>query len=250
MALQHIEEAEELSEELGGTDDDVKEYFFSLTAEQLTPILAEYGDKFGTNARDYATKTLPMWKSGRRRMSGLVAHRLFSLLPRFMPIEKKFGLVKSLWEQKCPCSEKTFYVGRDADHDRLVELVKEHLSTVVRDYSIPETIVNRFSWLAQDDVDLQQKLHNYFLQLHREVVTEAVRDRIPRLLKQLRASATLHQSLTQVVEVASHVVRLEFTSEVSGITSEKPHRTLGSDTGCLFVIALAIFLLLGIVSGW
>ena len=34
-ALQHIEEAKQLTRELGGTDKDVKEYFFSLPTNEL-----------------------------------------------------------------------------------------------------------------------------------------------------------------------------------------------------------------------
>jgi hypothetical protein len=34
-ALQHIHEAEELSQQLGGTDEDVKKYFFSLPPKEL-----------------------------------------------------------------------------------------------------------------------------------------------------------------------------------------------------------------------
>ena len=38
-ALKHIEEANILSEELGGTDKDVKEYFFSLPENKLKNYL-------------------------------------------------------------------------------------------------------------------------------------------------------------------------------------------------------------------
>lgn len=41
-ARQHIEDARRLSAELGGTDKDVKEYFFSLPPHSLRLILDAY----------------------------------------------------------------------------------------------------------------------------------------------------------------------------------------------------------------
>ena len=51
-ARQHIEDAQRLSRELGGTDVDVKKYFFSLPSNQLNVILTEYGEKFVKGAAD------------------------------------------------------------------------------------------------------------------------------------------------------------------------------------------------------
>jgi hypothetical protein len=113
-----------------------------------------------------AKLALPAWRTGRRKMSGLVASRLFSLLPGHMPIARKFDLVKSLWEAKCPYSHKTFYIGPDADMQQVIASVRQHLTSVVQSYAIPDSIVVRFQWLARDDVRLQQQLHNYFLQLN------------------------------------------------------------------------------------
>ena len=58
-ALEHIREAQALSQELGGTDVDVKKYFFSLSAIQLKGILDKYEMQYGNSAREYAEKTLP-----------------------------------------------------------------------------------------------------------------------------------------------------------------------------------------------
>src|SRR6266700_1037152 len=96
-AMRHIEEARELSRELGGTDEDVKEYFFSLRSSQLLRILDAYEGQYGKEARKYAEETIPAWRSGRRKMSGQNASRLFHLLPRFMPLERKYALIESLW---------------------------------------------------------------------------------------------------------------------------------------------------------
>lgn len=248
-ARRHIEEGRRLSVALGGTDKDVKEFLFSLDQQTLTPILDEYENRYGRSARDYAEQTIPRWRNGSRKMSGLVAGRLFSLLPRHMPLRKKYELVKSLWENKCPSSRKCFYVGPDADHQDVCGEVKQHLSKVVQEYKIPESITKRFQWLAQDDVELQQELCNYFLQLNREVVSEAADHRVPSLLNQMRVSSDLHQQIRQTIKVGNHQLELVFHPKVSGISTERPleRATVSASTenswGCLIVLAIIIFIL-------
>ena len=46
-AKQHIEDAKRLTEELGGTDTDVKNWFFSLSANKRSIIFKKYGQKYG-----------------------------------------------------------------------------------------------------------------------------------------------------------------------------------------------------------
>jgi hypothetical protein len=55
-ALQHIAEAREFSREVGGADEDVKKYFFSLPSNQLRSILDEYEKKYGRKAREYGRR--------------------------------------------------------------------------------------------------------------------------------------------------------------------------------------------------
>ena len=84
---------------------------------------------------------------------------------------------------------------------------------------IPESIIKRFQWLAQDDVELQQELCNYFLQLNREVVTEAADRRVPSLLSQIRANRECHQRICQTIEVGNHKLELVFDPNSSGISN-------------------------------
>src|SRR5712671_1720746 len=97
-ALRHIEEARIFSREIGGFDEDVKKYFFSLSPAQLRPVLDEYEAKYGRDARRWAEKARPKWRSGRTKMGGTTAKRLFGLLPPRMPLPEKFSLVENLWE--------------------------------------------------------------------------------------------------------------------------------------------------------
>jgi len=258
-ALEYIREARALSVELGGTDKDVKRYFFGLDRKQLAPILDTYEVEFGTLPRAYAEETMPLWRSGRRRMSGLVAGRLFSLLPRFMPLRAKYALVKSLWEAKCPRSHHALEVGPDVAAGELFQQVRRHLQRVVGAYRIPESISNRFAWLAQEDVDLQQELHNYFLRLNRDVVSRALESRVGRLIAHVRACRMPYRQITQQVRIGNHRLDLVFRPDVSGIRS-RPARAIkppsvpdeGRNAAWIIIICLvmlALFFLMAAGSG-
>ena len=244
QALRHIEEARQLSAELGGTDEDVKQYFFNLSSEDLSDVLNEYEKKYGMKKRSYAEETMLAWRSGRTKMSGLIAGRLYSLLPPRMPRSKKFDLVKSLWEKKGPRSSKNFFIGSDVSDAEVCLKVQSHFEEYVKAYTIPDTVVNRFKWLAADDVELQQELHNYFLQLSRQVVTEASNDRVTLILKQIRNDLNVQKEICQTMKIGNHSLELFFHQKASGITATRPYADSSADRepywGCLVLIAFIV----------
>jgi len=258
-AKKHIAEAAVLSRELGGTDEDVKSYFYALNATQLKGVFEEYGKQYGQDKRSYAEEALPHWKSGRRQMSGLVAGRLFSLLPRRMPVAKKFELVESLWRFRGPSSRRTIYAGPDACPVELTSMVRGHLREKVQSYVIDETISKRFDWLAENDSKLCQDLRNHFLHLEKEQLSAASYDRIGVMLAQIQRADVQHQTLIQTFEVGKHQVEVQFSPKSSGILDKAPRHVYSSTTraksrndssGCLVGIALlAIFFLVSVMKG-
>jgi hypothetical protein len=121
-ALRHIQEGRELSALLGGTDNTVKKYLFNLSSTELGKILIEYGRLHGDSAREYAVQTLPRWRDGRVTMSGMVAERLYRLLPPTMPIGIKFDIAEELWRHVGPSSSRVIRFGREASNADLVRL--------------------------------------------------------------------------------------------------------------------------------
>src|SRR4051794_29707742 len=93
-AREHIAAARRLTQELGGADEVVKRWLFSLAQSDLGNILTVYGRVYGASAQEYATKVIPRWQSGKVQMSGMVAERIFKLLPPFMPLELKYELTE------------------------------------------------------------------------------------------------------------------------------------------------------------
>jgi hypothetical protein len=105
-------------------------------------------------------------------MSGLVASRFYSLLPAYMPIEKKYSLVESLWKHCGSTSSKTYYVGLNATAEELYELIVKFFEKRINEYKIDQILSNRFKWLAENDSNLQQNLQNHFLKLERKLMGE------------------------------------------------------------------------------
>ncbi|MEW6106934.1 MAG: hypothetical protein AB1563_11325 [Bacillota bacterium] len=223
-ALEHIRQAEQLSRELGGTDKDVKAYFFSLRASALSQILAEYERLHGHKAREYAEKTIPSWRSGRVHMSGMVAERLFSLLPKHMPLEQKYKLTESLWRHVGPVSRRTLYVNPNVEPAEVIAVVKEHLERDVLSYAIPEPMEQRFTWLSQGDIDIKQKLLNFLRAKDRELAAESLRTNLPILTEHLRSAQGSHtHHLTHKLQVGKNEIAVALTSKVEGITEIAPH---------------------------
>jgi hypothetical protein len=136
-ARRHIQEARQFEKEMGGTVSDVKKYFFSLKDAELNAVLAAYSRKYGASKEEYARQIFSRWKSGSTQMSGLIAKRLFDLLPPRMPIAKKLELAGNVWHHFGPSSRHHFTVGPNADPklvmDRIRDIQSENTASVVAD---------------------------------------------------------------------------------------------------------------------
>jgi hypothetical protein len=225
-ARQHIEDARRLTAELGGMDQDVKKYFFSLSLNDLNTILVTYGQRFGSKAEEYARETIPKWKSGTVHMSGTVAERLFSLLPPRMPLATKYRLAEGLWHHVGPSSKRTMLVGLDASIDAIVDLTRQHIESVVSEYRIPDQLERRFDWLSAGDVSIKQDLLNHLRNMERELVVEAARIQMPILLQHLRVDTAQHTSrLAQILKVGKHELELLLDRSASGVSIETASET-------------------------
>ncbi len=255
QARRHIEEARQFSAEVGGVDNDVKQFFFSLPPHELHALFHEYGRRHGEDKRQYAEETYKDWKTGRRKMSGLVAQRLFDLLPNRMPLPKKYELVRKLWEYFCPKSHEVFYVGSGANTNVLHSRVSAHLEKVVQDYFISDQLSKKFDWLSGGDVQVRQQLQNYFQQLKREFLAQALKERLEVVTAHLSGCPEDHT--VQTVRLGNHVVDIKCTHLVEGVpdattvssmreekrkAKERKER-FSSAFGCLLMIVVVIVLL-------
>ena len=100
-------------------------------------------------------------ESGSTAMSGLVAQRLFALLPPRMPAGN-FELAANIWQYYGPRSASKFTVGPNADPKVVLEAVRARFETTIKAYRIPETVRARFDWLSAGDVTMKKSLLDDF----------------------------------------------------------------------------------------
>jgi hypothetical protein len=228
-AINHIEQGRRLSAELGGLDKDVKAFLFSRSDVETATLLDAYEIEFGRKAREYAEDTMPAWQRGTTQMSGLVAERLFRLLPRFMSLGDKLDLAKRLWEHTSPSSSKRFVVPPDVAPEELRSTLTQHLEHVVVPHVWPPQMESRFNWLAAEDVQAKQQLMNVLRDQEARVLATAIADHVTPLINRLQASqehAVVRAS--HAFAVGKHRVLIEF---------RKPAPARQS-TGCLVVLGL------------
>ena len=236
-ARKHIQEAREFSDQMGGTDKDVKEYFFSLSNAELESILTEYKEEHGSSAANYARETMGDWKAGRRKMSGMVAKRLFDLLPPRMPIKKKFELAENIWKHFGPSSRHSYIVGPEARVGEVISIVSETLDKQITEYNIPQNVKNRFNWLASNDVGLKEQLLNHFRQLEKDLVKQKLEAELPILQSQMRAHADKTGSVRSVLTINKHEVSVWVDAALGEEVQEgmpvKQRATIGSGAAAL-----------------
>jgi len=228
-ALEHIEQGRRLSVELGGLDSEVKTFFFSLPTADLRQILDQYEAEWGESARQYAEQAIPKWSKGSIKMSGLVAERLFGFLPRFMALEYKLELARKLWEHTSPGSYKAFVVPPQISPSDLHSMLVTHLEQVVVPHEWPPKLVERFDWLAAEEVQVKQHLMNSIRTHEAVALSTAVATHVVPIINELhlsqdQGSVRARHDFT----VGKHRVAVEFR------TPTPAHRP----QGCLLAFAL------------
>jgi hypothetical protein len=227
-ALEHIAAARRLTAELGGMDQEVKKYFFGLPPGVMSEILVEYERIYGRNRREYAEETIPKWRSGKVKMGGEVAERLFNLLPPRMPLGVKYKLVEGLWHHVGPSSKHRIRVGLDADLAQVVELARSKITEFVVNYKIPESIERRFDWLSAGDVSIKQMLLAHIQEIEKTVVVEAIRAQVPVMMEHMGTAGSYTGRLAQIVQVGKHELELLMDKTATGARVEDPSIPLRS----------------------
>ena len=232
FARRHLDEAAAFSREIGGNDKDVKAYFFSLPANELNVILRNYGVKFGAQAEDYARKTFHAWRTGERGMSGLVASRLFSFLPHHMPLSKKYELAENIWVHFGPSSRHYYTIGTSANVNALASIIAVKLDSIVTAYNIPENIKNRFKWLADGDISVEEQLWNYFRNLQKSLAINKVQLEIPVLQRQVHNHTDKTRLVRSELHIHKHIISISVNKNFAEKIEETQHQYVSSSSGC------------------
>jgi hypothetical protein len=206
----HVAQARAFSGEVGHADAAVKEAFFRLSGKALDYLLDKYGELYGEDARDYARSTIPKWRSGTVQMSGMVAKRLFELLPPYMRTEDKNNIVEAIWKWYGPRSRRFVYVGPDGNADAILADLEAHFGNLNVLYPIPETLKNRFDWLSENDAAAKERLLNHFMDQQRRAAIASARLNVPMMLARMQADTEGKISkLNHTVFVGNHHVEIK-----------------------------------------
>ena len=208
-AAQHIQEAREFSEEVGGTDKDVKAYFFSIEGAKREEILCLYGRQYGAVKEAYAREAWSSWATGRKKMSGMVAKRLFALLPNHMPIAAKLQMVENLWRHSSPSSRTSIRIDSRSEHGAVILKVKEYFQDKLS-HQIPDNFTRRFNWLSGADSQVKQQLLNHFRKLELGVVGGSLEPKLAVLRSHLQNNGSVFITGTHTVTIGNHALVLEF----------------------------------------
>src|SRR4051812_27257114 len=126
-----IKSAKKLTRELDGADQIVKKWFFRLPQSRLKLILSAYEEAYGSVPRNYAEKVISQWRKGEVKMSGLVAERLFKLLPRFMPPRLRYKIAERLWVHFSPSSRGTLSIRQDSNSEEVITRIRDCVEGIV-----------------------------------------------------------------------------------------------------------------------
>ena len=189
-------------------------------------------------------------------MSGMVASRLFNLLPPRMPIAEKYKLTQSLWKHVGPRSRVVLRVGLDTDVDSVVAKIYEHIEQVVTQYRIPDRLERRFNWLSAGDVRIKQDLLNHVRQAEKSLVIEGARTQVPVMLQHLRGIEGQHtHRLAQILKIGKHELEVLVDETAAGVQLEDAATVSRKSSGVksskhefgwiwwLVVLAVVLFLL-------
>jgi len=120
-------------------------------------------------------------------MSGMVASRLYALLPPLMPMGEKYDLTRSLWLHVCPPSHRVLRIGPDAGLPEITQAIQNYIAETVKGYFIHEGLTKRFQWLSGGDVNVQQQLLNHLMEIEKTAAVNATAQHVPVFLKHIQA---------------------------------------------------------------
>lgn len=213
-ARRHIAEARVLSERLGGMDQEVKAFFFGLDRERLSDVLDRYGRKFGSDKRTYAEETFPRWRSGERQMSGLVAGRLFDLLPPIMPIDLKLRIVEGLFEKAGQSKMDYVLVPMETHPADVVRFVDEKCFGYLSDVGIDTSIKRQFDWLSGEDAAVAERLFKHAMQVTFDAKKAASAAMLAQLDRDRATHADTIKEMTSTIRLRQHEVHIKRTDAV------------------------------------
>lgn len=144
----HAEEAERFSTEVGGASEEVKEFFLWADDATWAIIMEDYCREHGLKAKDYAESAYTAWKSGRRRMSGVVLRRLFRIVPPLMSSPLRYSLLRKAYRKDKQSRPTRICVRSGDDFESAFNKIERAVSMACAAPAIPRKLEADFPWMA------------------------------------------------------------------------------------------------------
>lgn len=233
-AEKHIREALELQAKYQLLYDSVRETFFGLPDSARDALLEEYGKKYGGQARAYAVKTIPDWKTGRRRLSGQTMTRLLELVPRHVSAEKKYEFVKQTRARTLELLKPSFVQIDLQGADTFGEVLGHCLRAIAGQDQItfPEEFYEIRSWITAKDAKMME-------QLIVDIEKEAHQERIIKTLLTIPYILALKRALPAGMKLTVTVRVPTLTYVVSYVKTKQEAKRMESDADFLTAIERA-----------
>ena len=228
-------------------DQEVKAFFFGLDRERLSDVLDLYGRKFGSDKRAYAEETFPRWRSGERQMSGLVAGRLFDLLPPIMPIDLKLRIVEGLFDKAGKSKADYVLVPMETPPAEVVRFVDKTCFGYLSDVGIDTSIKRQFDWLSGEDAAVAERLFKHAMQVNFNAKKVASASMMAQLDRDRAAHADTIEEMTSTIRLRQHEVHIRRTNAVEDMRTVdrwtfdrggRPQKPSSSDGGWGWIVVV------------
>lgn len=196
---------------LAGLSKDVRELFLNLDDSVLAGVFRAYKSIHGEKKTEYARRTYRRWKTGEVRMSGEISRRLLAFVPRFLSVEQKYSLLKSLWSHVRKGRVLRLAVSSADQVTAAVEAVTRETELACQQ-ELPPKIEQWLAWLSDNDFEVAKHLLKDFEAREAAISSKALSDKLAEIFRLVDSANGRAVSGFSSVELPWGIVEIHVTS--------------------------------------
>lgn len=195
-----------------------------MPPDELNIFFDAYEKVHGTQRREYAQEAHIKWKTGRTKMSGMVASRIIDLLPPFMPVDLKLQLVEKFWLNSQKFREVYLLAPQGTDSAVVSSYLKENYAPAIEELKIPDSMKKRFTWLAAQDAVIVERLISAVkaVEANRSINYSAAA--ISRLIERVEGNADIIHAGVNTFKIGNNNIHFKYSEYVEGIGEVNNHQ--------------------------